>query len=147
MELKELYDKLIAEGCNRFCIEGVGEQTLDDVEQLGMNDGKWEVRYFERGQPGTVLFSTPDKEEAIRFYSHVMKIEHWHLIAFTRSFDIYNTFREKLERAGIRIVQNDIPHYSAPDDRVYRLFVTNKDIFKARILFDTVPYFDENLKR
>ncbi|MEL1244799.1 hypothetical protein AAEO56_11045 [Flavobacterium sp. DGU11] len=148
MDLKELHDKLVAEGCNRFCIEGIGQQSDDDVEQLGLNDGKWEVRYFERGRAEKTLFSTADKDEAIRYYyNYIMKIEHWHIIAFTRSFDIFNAHKEKLEAAGIKTIQNDIPYYAGPEDRVYRLFVTNKDIFKAREIFDVVPYYDENLKR
>jgi hypothetical protein len=77
----------------------------------------------------------------------VTKIEHWHIITFTRSLDIFNTYKAKLDAAGIRTIQNDIPNYAGPTDRVYRLFVTNKDIFKAREMFDTVPYYDENLKR
>lgn len=48
MELRELYDIFIAEGCNRFYIDGMGGPQSDDVECLGTNSGKWEVYYIER---------------------------------------------------------------------------------------------------
>lgn len=148
MNLKELYDKLIAEGCSRFCIENVGVQLFDDVERLEMNNGRWEVNYYQRGTIWETLFSTTDKDEAMQYYyDHVMKIQHWHLVAFTRSFDVFSSFKFKLESQGIETIQNDIPDYSAANDYVYRLFVVNKGILRARELFETVPYIDENLKR
>lgn len=148
MELKELYDKLLAEGCNRFYIEGIGGPQEDDVERLRMYDGVlWKVQYFERGQPGEVLFSSADKKEAINYYyHHVMAMQHRHLVTFTRSFEIFIFYRFTLESHGIKTIQNDIPNYSAAKDHVYRLFVVNKDIFAARELTDTVPYLDDNLK-
>lgn len=109
MELQELCDKLISEGCNRFSIEGIGEQVYDDVERLGMVDGKWAVYYMERGQKSTPIFSTTSKDEAIDFYyDYVKKIEHWHIIAFTRSADVIAERKKILENAGIRVVQNAI---------------------------------------
>ena len=48
---------------------------------------------------------------------------------------------------AIRVIQNDIPHYSKTDDRVYRLFIVNKDIFKANELFDIIPLCDQDLKK
>lgn len=148
MELQELYNKFIAEGCNRFFIEGVGGPQSDDVECLGLNNGLWEIYYIERGEKSTPIFSTPNKDEAIRYYhDHVMKIEHWHLVTFTRSFDILTSFKRVLEELGVRTIQNDIPHYSTTGDRVFRLFVTNKDIFIAQEKIEPVPYFDDDLKR
>lgn len=148
MELKELYDTLIAEGCIRFCIEGMGGQRFDDIERLEMNNGKWEVSYYERGRVAETLFSSTDKEEAIQYYhDFVMKIQHWHLAVFTRSFDVFTSCRFTLESHGIRTIQNDIPDYAAEKDHVYRLFVVNKGVFKAKEVLKAVPYIDEDLKR
>ncbi len=147
MELKELYDKFIAEGCNRFCIEGIGGQRFDDIERLEMNNGTWEVNYYERGRARDTLFSSVDKQEAIHFYDDfVMKIQHWHLVAFTRSFDVFNAYRATLESHGIRTIQNDIPDYASTNDHIYRLIVINKDIFRAKELFEKLPYVDEDIK-
>lgn len=147
MELQELYDKLISEGCNRFCIEGIGEQFSDDIERLEMIDGKWVVYYLERGQKSNPFFTTSSKDEAIDFYYHyIKKIEHWHMVAFTRLADVISERKRILENAGIRVVQNDIPAYKTAGDHVYRIFVTNGDIFKAEKLFDEIPYIDDDLK-
>lgn len=147
MELKELYEIFIAEGCNRFCIEGVGGQKFDDIERLEFKDGKWEVTYYERGQAGDTLFSSADKDEAIQYYySHIMKMQHWHLVAFTRSFDVFTSYRFTLESHGIKTIQNDVPGYATSKDHVYRLLVVNKDIFKAIELFGELPYVDEDIK-
>jgi hypothetical protein len=148
MDLKNLYDELLAHGCNRFYIEGIGGPQSDDIECLGYNDGKWEVYYTERGQKSKPLFSTPDMAEAVQFYhNHVMQLEHRHMVTFTRSPDVLTSYKTALERCGVRTVQNDIPHYSATGDRIFRLFVTNSDIFKAQELFGDLPYFDEDLKQ
>ncbi|RZJ69028.1 MAG: hypothetical protein EOO45_14030 [Flavobacterium sp.] len=145
--MNELYDKLIAEGCNRFCIEGIGGQKFDDIERLEMNNGKWEVRYYERGQAGDKLFSSEGKQEAIQFYhDYVMKIQHRHLVAFTRSFDMLSSYKFTLESHGIKTIQNDVTSYSSANDRVYRLLVVNKDIFRAKELFEKLPYVDEDIK-
>jgi hypothetical protein len=148
MELKDLHDKLIAEGCNRFYIDGIGGLQSDDVECLGFNNGAWEVYYIERGVKNEPLFISENKQEAIKYYyKHITNQEHIHIVVFTRFRKLFNLKKEKLEQAGIKIFENNIPHYKEKDDIIYRLFVINKDIFKAKLLFKDVPYFDEDLKR
>ena len=148
MELNELHDNLISEGCNRFYIDGIGGPQSDDVERLGLTNGNWEVYYIERGKRSVAFFSTTDKDEAISFYyDYVMKIEHWHIVVFSRSIEIFNYYKKELEQYGIRTIQNDIPAYQRSGDHVYRLFVTNKDIFTAKEKLENIPYIDENLKR
>lgn len=148
MELNELYDKLIAEGCNRFFIEGIGGPQSDDVELLAYNNGKWEVAYTERGKRNNPMFSTADKQEAIRYYyDHVIGQQHWHLVVFTRAATTAEFYKAKLESLNLKVIQNDIPHYAAMKDRVFRLFVVNKDIFTAKEKLTDIPYVDEDLKR
>lgn len=147
MKLTTLYNKFISEGYTNFYIDGVGGPQTDDVHCLGFNNPNWEVYYIERGQKSEPIFSSTNEEDAIKFYTDfVSKIEHWHLIAFTRSSEILNDFKSKLESKNIRTIQNDIPNYKTAGDRVYRLFVVNKDIFIAKDIFDGVPYFDKELK-
>ena len=145
-DLQELYDKLIAEGCNRFCIEGIGEQLFDDVDRLSFSEGIGEVHYMERGQKSELIFSA-DKDTAIKFYhDHILKFRHTHLIACTRSLDLVNTLNQKLDNAALKTVRNDIPSFNSRRDYVYRLFVINKDIFKAREVLSDVPYIDKGLE-
>ena len=147
MSLTTLYNQFISEGYTNFYIDGIGGPQTDDVHCLGFNNVNWELYYVERGQKSEPIFSSTNEEEAIKFYTDfVSRIEHWHLIAFTRSAEILNDFKSKLESKNIRTIQNDIPNYKIAGDRVYRLFVVNKDIFIAKGIFDEVPYFDEDLK-
>ena len=148
MKLQELYNTLIAEGCNNFYIDGVGGGMPDDVHCLGKIGQEWAVYYVERGQKSSPIFSSPSQEEAIKYYhTFVSDTKHWHMVVFTRSDEIVEKYREALNQRNIEVKQNDIPHYSKTNDRVYRLFVVNKDIFKVRELFDVVPFYDADLKR
>lgn len=148
MELTELYNKFIQNGYHNFYIDGVGGPKPDDVHCLGFDKQNWTIYYIERGQKSAPVFSTKDKDEAIKFYSDfVSKIEHWHLIAFTRSTEILTNYKKKLDKLNIRTIQNDIPAFSSEGDRVYRLFVVNKDIFIAKQQIEGIPYFDDDLKK
>ncbi|MFT3912288.1 MAG: hypothetical protein QM737_22870 [Ferruginibacter sp.] len=147
MELIELYEKLLSEGCNHFYIEGIGGPFPSDVDCLYEYNGNWEICYTERGQKSEPIYSSPNKEEAIQYYyDHIMRMEHWHLVVFTRSYKIFKSYKDQLEGLGIRVIQNDIPAYSEKNDRVYRLFVVNKSIFKAKEKFENLPYFDPDIK-
>lgn len=139
---------MLSDGFNRFYIDGIGGPISDDVECLGKIGTEWAVYYVERGQKSAPIFTSESEEKAIAFYyEHVSKIEHWHMIVFTRSKIIMESAQRILENHNIRVIQNDIPHYSKTDDRVYRLFVVNKAIFMAKELFAEVPFYDHDLKR
>lgn len=146
-ELRELYDFLLAEGCKRFYIEGVGGLQSDDVEVLSFTNGVWEVCYMERGLKQPPLFSSADKAEAIAYYKqHVLSMTHIHLVVMTRSLEVFNRYSSKIKNLNIATYQNDIPNYSNANDVVYRLFVYGKDIFKVKEWDETLPFVDEELK-
>lgn len=148
MELTELYNKFISEGYINFYIDGVGGPRPDDVHCLGLENNLWTVYYIERGHKSEPIFSSNSKSEAIEFYSDfVSKIEHWHIIVFTRSEKILNDYKQKLELNNIRTIENNIPSFNTIDDKVYRLFVVNKGIVLAKNLFPEIPYFDQDLKK
>ncbi|WP_026976836.1 hypothetical protein [Flavobacterium tegetincola] len=147
MDLKNLYNNFISEGYTNFYIEGIVGTMKNDVHCLGFDNQNWTVYYTERGIKSKPIFSTADKEVAMAYYSEfVSKIEHWHLIAFTRSNKILDDFKYKLEQLGIKTIQNDIPNFRLTVDRVYRLFVIDKDIFIAKKHIENIPYFDTDLK-
>lgn len=74
---------------------------------------------MERGIKYKPIYSSKDKSATVQFYEDfISKIEHWHLVAFTRSKTILNDIQRKLEKLNIRTIQNDIPHYKASDDRI-----------------------------
>ncbi|MDR3093438.1 MAG: hypothetical protein LBU62_02200, partial [Bacteroidales bacterium] len=106
-------------------------------------EGNWKIYYTERGNDDDPIYSTYDIDDAIKYYkNYIINEEHWHLIIITRSIEKMNEYRSILELNGIKIIQNDMPDYSKKDDRVFRLFVTNKDIFRAEKLFKKIPYSD-----
>ena len=142
-KLKKLCHELMAEGCNKFYIPGISKTLNDDVVCLNLMDGNWKIYYTERGIDSEPIYSTYDIDDAIQYYkNYITSQEHWHLIIITRSIEKINEYRSILELNGIKIIQNDMPDYSKKDDRVFRLFVTNKDIFRAEKLFRKIPYSD-----
>lgn len=148
MELTELYNKFIQNGYNNFYIEGIGGPKADDVHCLGFDNQNWTVYYLERGQKSSPIFTTKDKDTAIKFYTDfVSKIEHWHLVVFTRSTSILSDYKQTLEKMNIKTIQNDIPDFSKTGDRVYRLFVVDKDVFLAKERLGNLPFFDNDLKK
>ncbi|MGL5888265.1 MAG: hypothetical protein ACRC3B_00180 [Bacteroidia bacterium] len=148
MELIDLYNNFLSEGYRQFYIDGIGGPIQDDVTCLGFNNPYWEVYYIERGQKSKPKFSTTNKKEAIDYYSnYVSNIEHWHLVVFSRSADKLNEYKYILETQGIRTVQNDIPHFMSSGDRIFRLFVVNKDIFHAQKILAVIPDVDPDLKK
>lgn len=147
MELTDLYEKFISEGYNNFYIDGIGGPQADDVHCLGFDNQNWTIYYIERGQKSDPIFLTKEKEEAIKFYSDfVARIEHRHCIVFTRSIKILNYYKQKLEKLHITVIENNIPNFASTNDKVYRLFVVNKDIFLAKRHFKELPCFDSDLK-
>ncbi|MDR0525813.1 MAG: hypothetical protein LBG90_08095 [Spirochaetaceae bacterium] len=149
-KLKNLYNDLIAEGCNQFYIYGIKNiHPADDVNCLNNDGQKWEIYYTERGHKTKSFYSTYDLEDAVNYYKNfiINEIEHWHLICFTRSNELMNTYKRILEEAQIEIIENNIPHYKYYGDVVFRVFVKGKGIFKAKELFDNIPYFDADLAR
>jgi hypothetical protein len=148
-KLKTLYNELLMEGCNKFYIRDVGGgySSPDGIDMLDYIDNKWCVYYTERGLKHKPIFSSESLDDAIAFYrNHILSIQHWHLIVFSRSKKTIEYYKNKISAEGIEVRQNDIPHYSQVNDRVFRLFVLNKDIFRVREIFQTIPFMDDDLK-
>lgn len=145
-KLQILYQEFISAGYTQFFIDGIGGPVADDVDCLGCFDGIWEVYYKERGQKSIVSFSTPDMQKAIEFYrDRISGIQHWHLIAFTRLEAFMLDYKQKMESLNIKTIQNDIPNYRKQGDYVYRIFVVNGDIFKAKKIYPDLPLMDDDL--
>ncbi len=143
-ELKKLYDEFIAEGFNQFYIEGIGGPTSDGIEILGLNNGKWEISYIERGKKSTPTFSSQNKKVAIDFYKkHVYSIKHHHLAVLTRSEEKATEIKMLLDTNNIEFWQNDILSYAETRNKVYRLFVFNKDIFRIKKLGKSLPLIEK----
>lgn len=145
--LEALHEKFIKKGYSRFCIEGVGDSYCDDEQVLYYSNGFWEVAHTERGHFYTPTFSSRSLENAIAFYENLMmRIKHNHIAVFTRDDSIKKTYSSLFTNNDIEFWENNIPHYSATNDIVYRLFVFGTDIFKIQELDSLLPYMDPGFK-
>jgi hypothetical protein len=148
-KLIKLYNELIDEGCdcNSFYIDGISKSIPNDTFCLDNDGQKWKIYYTEMGEK-TDIYSTYDLIDAINYYKkYIMeKVEHWHLICFTRSIKTLDKYRNVLKQNEIEVIENNIPAYKHYGDCVFRIFVNGKDIFRANELFDDIPYYDEDLK-
>ena len=146
-KLEQLRGELISNGCINFYICGIREnpKVLDDVVCLDNIAGKWEIYYIEKGSKGKIYFSTNDFDSAIDYYkNYINGIEHWHLVVFTRSKEIIDSYKNNFADNNIKTIENNIPTYKNVGDIVFRLFVNKKDIFLAKKLFKDIPYYDGN---
>jgi len=142
-KLRKLNKELIENGCNNFFISGISKGLLDDVFCLNKQNGTWIIFYTERGKNEDPIYLTNDLDEVINYYkNYIMKIDHWHLIISTRSYEKIIEYKKVLEKSNIKTIENNIPAYKSKNDYVYRLFVLNKSIFEAKKIFDNIPYND-----
>lgn len=145
--LKQLYHRLMKAGCNMFQIKNIGGPQVDNVDWLGKEGEEWEVYYMERGIKYPSSFKSRNLEDAIdNFEKQILSIEHIHLVVMTRSLEKFEFYKNRVEAHQIKTKQNDIPHYKFLNDKAYRLFVMNADIFKVREFLPDVPIFDDDFK-
>ena len=145
VKLNKLRDELIFGGCNNFFISEISGNISpkNDVFCLSFNGIEWEVYYTERGIDDKAIFSTKNIDEAIDYFKrHILKMEHLHMILFTRSKYKVNEYKKILENNGIDMIQNNIPSYNFENDIVYRIFVKNNDIFRIKKIFGDYVYYD-----
>ncbi len=146
MNIQELKDRLLNEGCSPFQFSiGPGGS---DVFSLDRKNGKWCVFYTERGTDNDPIFESAREEEACEFYFHFIttKIRHDHLVGFFTSEQNAQKLETHLAQHAIPFHRDKIP-YGGWNDPRYRVFVVGKDIFKARSILGEVPLNDSILER
>ncbi len=65
----------------------------------------------------------------------------------TRNKHKLNEFKDLFNKKNIEYSQNNIPHYNEKNDKVYRLFVYGKDIFKIKKLNNSLPFLDDDCSK
>ena len=138
MKAKDLYEKLIQEGCNakNFCIGSAAR--ANDAFCLTKIKKSWVVFYTERGINSAPIFSSDNESEAVEFfYDFVRKQQHWHLIgSFTKEKNALK-LEKKLKEMNVQPIRNDIPSFKLHGDKRFRVFVSGKDVFQARKLIES----------
>ena len=144
MTPRQLYDELVAQGCDpkNFQIEGLG--GISDVYCLAdRGGGRWEVYYSERGIESPPEFVSRDRSEAYEhFRTKILSIPHFHCVGFFHDEDAADGLSKQLDSAGVGIRRDVIPYASSTDLR-HRIFVSGADVFEARhILGNDLPIRD-----
>ncbi|WP_041408778.1 hypothetical protein [Shewanella sp. MR-4] len=140
MNTSELEKILLEEGCNpnNFCIGSAGAKS--DIYCLSENHGKWTIYYTERGSNSKPIYESKNEAEACKFYyKEIMSIEHWHNVGFFESEESALNLQKELEAAGIKAIRNDMPPLKAGGQKIRRVFVVGKDIFKVKSMYASLP--------
>jgi hypothetical protein len=142
MDITELEKRLEEEACSRSHYS-LGKRYQGGAYCLIHEDGKWLVLYSERNLDDEPLFVGDSESDACEFFFEYMttRILHRHLVGYFISLKNAEALAEKLGQHGVATHRNDIPYHGWNDPR-FRVFVTGKDIFKARELLGELPARD-----
>jgi len=143
MNIRELEQRLIEEGCNPNSYTVGSRGSALDAYCLTHDGQEWQIYYTERGTDGVPEFTSSDEEEACEyFFNFIMKFRHDHCVGFFRSESNANVMQEKLHNHGLHPFQDKIPYGGWSDPR-FRVFVSGREIFKAREILGKVPVQDQ----
>lgn len=141
MNVKELEQRLLAEGCSphNFSIGHRGS----DVYCLENQNGVWKVFYTEREQDQPAFYESMDEAEACEYFFHYIttNMRYDHLVGFFRAEANAQALEERLAQYGIPSHRDKIPFggWAAPR---FRVFVVGKDIFRVREFLTEIPLKD-----
>src|SRR5215212_4474733 len=142
MNIRELQQRLEAEGCNPHLYAVGSRGTASDAFCLTSNGTQWQVFYTERGQDQSPIFASSSEEAACEFFfKYITGMRHNHLVGFFRSEAAAQALLERLAQLGLASSHDKIP-YGGPADPRYRVFVIGKAIFAARAALGDVPLRD-----
>jgi hypothetical protein len=142
MDINELEKRLEEEVCSRSHYS-LGTLYPGGAFCLIHENGKWLVLYSERNLDDEPLFMGESESEACEFFFEYMtkRILHTHLVGYFISLKNAEALAERLAQQGIATHRNDIPYHGWDDPR-FRVFVTGKDVFKAREILGELPVRD-----
>jgi hypothetical protein len=142
MDINVLEKRLEEEACSRSHYS-LGTRYPGGAFCLIHENGKWLVLYSERNLDDEPLFVGESESEACEFFFEYMttRILHTHLVGYFISLKNAEALAEKLAQQSIATHRNDIPYHGWDDPR-FRVFVTGKDVFKAREMLGELPVRD-----
>ena len=143
MNIRELEQRLINEGCNPSSYAVGARGGTSDAFCLAFTGTRWEVFYTERGRDSAPIFASGSEAQACEFFfRHIMAMRHDHCVGFFKSEHSAGALEARLRDVGVSSWSDRIP-YGGPDDPRYRVFVTGKAIFPARAALGSVPVRDD----
>ena len=129
MNIRELEQRLLEEGCNpgMFAIGARG--SASDAHCLTHNGRNWQVYYTERGVDQAPLFSAQGEEEACEyFFNFMMQFRHDHCVGIFESKPAADKLYDKLASQGLKPFRDVIPAPVVPQP-IHRVWVSGKEIF------------------
>lgn len=147
MNIRELEQRLIEEGCNpgNYAIGSRG--FASDAYCLTYNGQEWQVYYTERGQDQAPEYSSNSEEEACEyFFQFMMKFRHDHCVGTFLSKSAATELHTALESHGLHPFQDVIP-YPVLKEPLYRVWVSGKEIFLVENIIGTRYITDQPEKK
>ena len=147
MNIHDLEQRLIEEGCNPSSFAIGSRGSASDAYCLTHNGQEWQVYYTERGSDNPPEYTSQSEEEACEYFlNFIMKFRHDHCVGFFQFESSAKELLLKLEEQGLHPFQDKIPYGGWGDPR-YRIFVSGKEIFTAKELLGTLlPVQDHKAK-
>ena len=148
MNIKELYHRLLAEGCRYFYIVNHPHEGTEGVQACGVSaleerNGVWKIFYTERGNCEPPSFKTTSESEACeRYYQLVTSYEHRHTVGMFEDKNLALALKDELEAIGISARHRDTIPMKEGRPNVQVVSVVGIDIFKVRELHDELPIKD-----
>jgi hypothetical protein len=142
MNTAELAAQLVAAGCNPLNYAIGTRGTASDAFCLTHDGTHWQVYYTERGQDHAPIFVSTSESAACAFFlAHMQTIRHDHCVGFFRSAARAQALLIHLQQLGLDPWHDQII-YTAPDDRRFRVFVSDTAIHTVRATFGTDQIHD-----
>jgi hypothetical protein len=132
MNIRELEQRLIEEGCNPGNYAVGSRGNASDAYCLTHNGKEWQVYYTERGMDQAPVFTSQSEEEACDyFFNFIMKFRHDHCVGVFAAKSLADELQTKLEGHGLHPFQDTIP-YPVVQKPLHRVWVSGREIFSVK---------------
>ena len=151
MNIEELYERLLAEGCGHFYIRSHLHKQAEWAQYCGVHalrkrHGVWSVCYTERSDSSPPSFETTSESEACEYYYKlVTSYEHTHNVGVFEDKNLALALKDELEAIGISATHQDTVPRQQGRPNLQVVSVVGTDIFKVRELHDELPLRDYEL--
>ena len=147
MDIHELEQRLLAEGCNPSYYAIGSRGSASDAHCLTHNGQEWQVYYTERGVDQAPMYTSKREEEACDyFFQFMMNIRHDHCVGTFLSETSANDLLAKLKSNGLHPFRDVIPYPVLPEP-LYRVWVSGKEIFSVEKIIGARYVTDQSEKK
>ena len=148
MNIEELEERLLEEGCKYFFIPPFRHEGVDSAQQMGVDvlekiNGVWTVYFTERGIRQPPVFESLSEEKACEhYYKKITSSEHRHTVGVYENENMAINLQEELTRLEVYSHNSVGPPLKNGGPPLHFVSVVGKDIFKVRELYSDLPLKD-----